>query len=678
MDCGCMFSIHQTYFSMKKTILFIGACLLSAFNSVTAQIYYQNFEGPASRILNYVNTDSSQLNDAGPVASGGSDGASVVNNHGSKKLQMVRSSTNSFFSRKFIGFDVNKNNMYGALIGGLDNPAYVLRPQVARSLGILYMRDALNLNNRSTWTNEMADSGFKMAITINWRKTSVAEPFPTDTVAFKDSMDAALSYAGGIIPAVIFLENEENNTGDGYHTGYAATYLNELRAATGLAHAYGYKIGNGGATANVMRYLTYHYYADDTSQGYNTTKAASFLARTPNTNYNNANLKARGRFEDTVLRALATIPVDYVNYHWYGGTSPDGKVDVMQECVEYLRAITGKTVVTNEIGQYNTDTATTDSLLKATKDLELPIVMWYDNDGSPALALNETNGTLRANGIAFKNYLATNKLGYNAPKFISVSFNLRDTLSTTQTSTGNTFSIGHLFTNDDNTDPSGNVHSQIIIYNTNDGRFRIKDPTSSNLYPVSSSQGLLGEQNIKWYINNSGATQTYNGPDGSSHNLADGKWDIYVKAASGSTWTKAFTASKSALNAGVPLEDMKFIFNTGAATMFFDDIKIYDEISQPSAKSFPGVSIATTPEDDDLRVSCPAGNNIRLFASLQEENDATITIYDVNGRVIASQKTHFTAGLNILDMPACIVPGIYVATIRTSSVALMSKFNKVD
>lgn len=656
---------------MKKAFLF-----LSLLGTITtqAQIFKQNFEGPANQILNYVTTDSSQFNDAGPIASGGSDGANVVTNHGSKKMQMVRTSTNSFFARKYVGYDVNKNQMYGALIGGLDNPAYVNKPIVARKLGIIYLRDGLTINDRGTWTNKMYDSGFKMVITANWNKDTLNPvPFPTDTVAYKDSLTAA--FTNGIIPAALFIENEENNTLPNYHTGTAIQYLNELRAATTVAHTKGFKIGNGGITSQVTRYLTYHYYADTSSPGYDTAKASSFKARTPKTNYLNPNLIARGKFEDTVVKAFATMAIDYVNFHWYGGTLRDGQTDVMGECIAYLRAVTGKTIVTNELGQYNLDTATTDSLLKATRDYNLPLVMWYDNDGDPALALNETNDTLRATGIAFRNYLATNNLNYSAPQFISVIFNLRDTLSTTGTTTGNTFSVGNGLTIDANDDISGNIHSQLAIMHTNDGKFRIKDLQSGNLYPTSGNPGLSGEQTIKWYINNSGSSKSYTGPDGNPYTLSNDKWDVFVKAVSGGSWVKAYSGSKNAVTGTARLEDFKFIFNNGSATLFFDDIQVYDEINHASPK---GIYYPANNELQTSKLKVYAGDQdmVKIFFTAEEQSNTLVTIYDINGREIARAAYDMQEGSNTCNLQARLAPGVYIAKLQTSYGTFIHKFMK--
>jgi hypothetical protein len=63
-------------------------------------------------------------------------------------------------------------------------------------------------------------------------------------------------------------------------------------------------------------------------------------------------------------------------------------------------------VVTTEIGQQNTTpSVVTGHLGKLVQALHLPIVIWFDADGIPALGLHDSPGVLRPNGTAFKTYV---------------------------------------------------------------------------------------------------------------------------------------------------------------------------------------------------------------------------------------------------------------------------------
>jgi len=73
---------------------------------------------------------------------------------------------------------------------------------------------------------------------------------------------------------------------------------------------------------------------------------------------------------------------------------------------------TGKPVITTEIGQHTTTASVvTGHLGKVVQALHLPIVIWFDWDGNPALGLHSPGspGVLRSNGTAFKNYLAAHR-----------------------------------------------------------------------------------------------------------------------------------------------------------------------------------------------------------------------------------------------------------------------------
>lgn len=659
---------------MRKTLLLLGTlCTLSAH----AQIFTQNFEGAAPKVVTFTNTDSSQFNVVAPVATGTLDGASVVNNHGSKKLQMKRTTTNSAYVRKYLGYNYPAKPIYGALIGGL-NVAYANKPKVAKALGIIHMREALILSNRATWTNNMYDTGYKLVLNVNFDKDTVPVPFPTDTLAYKDTLMAALN--NGIVPALMVVENEEPNKGKTYHSGFAKTYLNELRAATTVARTFGYKVTNGGITAEVLRYLTYHYYYDDTSHGKDSTKAVSFKSRTlDNTSYNSAGLKERGTFADTCVRAYATIAIDYVNFHWYAGTARGAQTDVMSECIDYLQAVTGKKAMTNEIGQYNNSGATTDSLLRGVLAKGLPVVMWYDADGDgdpgqdKAKALNDLNGNLNAKGDSFAAFIADNDLNYEAPQFISVSFKLRDTLSGDVPAGGNIIAVGNRLSPDAAIDDSVNIHSRLSLVLNSTGSFRIRDPHSTYI-----SASFSGEQVIKWYINNSGSTRTYNAPNGTTQSLGNDSFIVWTAAASGGSWTKLLNGNRACANPGAPLTDFKFLFNAGAATLFFDEFLIYDEINHPSARGvLEPATMFSAEVGNTLKAYSPEGQDVvKVSLAAEDEDEGTLLIYDLNGRRINELRIAIHTGDNTYAIAARLAPGIYIAQVRSASGILVHKFAK--
>ncbi len=83
------------------------------------------------------------------------------------------------------------------------------------------------------------------------------------------------------------------------------------------------------------------------------------------------------------------MPLDFVNFHWYGDDGP-----ALKESVAYLRRATAEPVITTEIGQYPIDAGQVTTDLKvAVDDLRMPYVIWFDYDGIPAHGLHSARPT---------------------------------------------------------------------------------------------------------------------------------------------------------------------------------------------------------------------------------------------------------------------------------------------
>jgi hypothetical protein len=89
-----------------------------------------------------------------------------------------------------------------------------------------------------------------------------------------------------------------------------------------------------------------------------------------------------------------------VDFHWY----QSGRVPLGQ-AIDYLQRVTGKRAVTNEIGQFDERGTTVTGLLGECVRKRLPFTVWYGGDGNPAQGLFEPDGTLRPNGVAFRDFL---------------------------------------------------------------------------------------------------------------------------------------------------------------------------------------------------------------------------------------------------------------------------------
>lgn len=288
----------------------------------------------------------------------------------------------------------------GALIAP-PNPgakgAINFKQQVARLLNIRYLRDAISLDTPKAHT--LLESNFSVVMNINSTAPRMGKryPFPTDTAAYKQQLSAVVG-SFPKKPVLIVIENEAN--APGYYSGSAKDYINLLKAAIGVMHSYNIPVTDAGTTSNAVKYLLYQHYLQNGMRQ----EAEAFQER--------QNLKLIPRliksaaFADSVLTALLTLPVDYVNMHWYQST--DDTQD-LEAAVNYLKQRTGKEIISNEMGQSDKpDANVVTAMLRKCKQLKLPYVIWYSGNsitGERAKALQTNSGTLDVNGEAFKKSL---------------------------------------------------------------------------------------------------------------------------------------------------------------------------------------------------------------------------------------------------------------------------------
>lgn len=257
-----------------------------------------------------------------------------------------------------------------------------------------------------------ADAGLRVVLTIRngpqlgeRGKPTVFPPHtPADLAIFRKHLEAVLTQ---FTPSLVAVENEEASSG--FVSGSVSDYLAELGAAIDVCHAHGVPVTNGGITAGVSAALTWQ----DLARNHSPEDADDFVRRVlagPVVRSGMANALTTavngelppGPYADGAARgqafidAYAELPLDYVNFHWY--------IDddlALRQTVEYLRKSTGHEVVTHEIGQYTVDPAVVTGHLTTLADLHVPVVIWFDADGDPAVGLHDAPGVLRPNGDAF-------------------------------------------------------------------------------------------------------------------------------------------------------------------------------------------------------------------------------------------------------------------------------------
>jgi hypothetical protein len=214
---------------------------------------------------------------------------------------------------------------------------------------------------------------------------------------------------------LVSIENEP--TADRYYTGTPAQYLAELAAAVPVAHSQGVKISDGGLVSTGVQLATWYdlwtnsgcaaadHYAAVGLPGSRT--GPGLIADLPSCADPNHPIlgstpKARQVLDDTLelIAGFRSIPIDYVNFHWYQSTA-----EAMKTTVEYLRRATGKQVITNEIGQFDDSPGTVNALLDMTAQLHIPWVVWFASDGTGAVGMFNPDNSIRPNGLAFRDFV---------------------------------------------------------------------------------------------------------------------------------------------------------------------------------------------------------------------------------------------------------------------------------
>jgi hypothetical protein len=102
-----------------------------------------------------------------------------------------------------------------------------------------------------------------------------------------------------------------------------------------------------------------------------------------------------------------------VNFHWYEPRQDTSRQTVdttlMGWAITMLACATNKTIITNEIGQWNHSATIPVQYLRAANNRKMPFMVWYSGDdggsGGGAVALQDTSTTLRSNGVAFAAFM---------------------------------------------------------------------------------------------------------------------------------------------------------------------------------------------------------------------------------------------------------------------------------
>ena len=305
-------------------------------------------------------------------------------------------------------------NPFGLMVDG-ENLEAQPRVNLARNLGAGYFRPwDVNVEN---WNGVCPDpacdlaqaAGLGLILTVRNNGGGDAPsgdpPQPTtptqDLVGYQKTISELIDRYK---PAVLVVENEEDSTS--FWNGTPTEYAVELKAACEVAHRVHTLCANGGLSSETIVLLVWAGYIEDGRPA----EACSFIQRADlNLSQELCSVTSLMQLPDQIRAALdtgrkliglyQTSGQDLVNFHWYVADK-----FALSEAVSYLKRATGLPPMSNEMGQRDQAPDAVDKLLAAAIDLHLPYVVWFSLDRS-AQALQNEDGSLRPNGIAFRDFM---------------------------------------------------------------------------------------------------------------------------------------------------------------------------------------------------------------------------------------------------------------------------------
>jgi hypothetical protein len=268
-------------------------------------------------------------------------------------------------------------------------------------------------------------AGIETQLTIKTGPGTISQPLDTEAkqTAFGDDLGALLDQYR---TPLLSVENEE--TADNFFAGTPDQYLTELDIAAWVARAHGVTITDGGIPWPPIALVTWNHLRQTKGTGIADAFLATVFRETglawivqdltgvtpadpdPYSHLSREALRVSWKDAEYLLAQFRSAPIDYVNFHWYvpddvGGYRSTGSysdVQALRGAIASIKGITGKQVVTNEVGQRGTTPgAVTGTLQVLVDETKAPFVLWFDADGIPAHGLHDAPGQLRPNGEVF-------------------------------------------------------------------------------------------------------------------------------------------------------------------------------------------------------------------------------------------------------------------------------------
>lgn len=226
-------------------------------------------------------------------------------------------------------------------------------------------------------------------------------------------------------PELLIIEYQEAN--NYYNKGNINQYFILLNIATEICKKHNIKITNGGIHERLATLLCWNYYYTNGE----TEKAKIFALKAFPKAYsndmplyitNNPSIQQEINKGKILLEAYKKL--DFVNIHWNElisqvekntqttelATLNEVDMQTFEECVNYLKNVTSKSIITTEIGQLNSQPNFLKQIVQKTIDLKMPYIIWQSIDNEKGnKALYNKDGILRSNGNALNEVLFSNK-----------------------------------------------------------------------------------------------------------------------------------------------------------------------------------------------------------------------------------------------------------------------------
>lgn len=203
--------------------------------------------------------------------------------------------------------------------------------------------------------------------------------------------------------------------------------------------------------------------------------------------------------------------------------------------------------------------------------------------------------------------------------------------------------IGEAFSINQSPPVNGNIHSSLSIRTTaNAGEFYVNNGSVDSQAKGSEVGPYSGTVVFTWVINNLGAPYTYTAPNGSSAEVANDTWDLYI----GNT---LILDDQEAINGSKNMNAVKYAFGntnagsnvSGKITVDMDDISVNTLSTLPvSLTSFTGTNFG---ENIRLNWNTSSEQNNSHFNILRSEDGKIFNnIGTIKGNGTSQQEHHYS------------------------------------